>query len=454
MGRRWVNLSLASQASLAGGTMLVVALVLCALAMMSIVTENVITQRAATTALFVDSVVSPHLQELATTTLVSPETGAFLDDVMQQPAFISRFPYLDVWLSDGTIAYSNSHEIIGRRFPLPPGVKQALQGQVIASFTELGTEEHVGRNFKDDYSEIYIPIYLDKAGEVIGVAEIHELTAPLEEALLRSTILTCLAVLATASLVSAVLFSIVRHGSKTIELQKANLATRLRQSEALAAKYRKTREIARKASKSATEITDRYLRTLQADLHDGPVQLIALALLNLGSVRSTRLKEDRSKRLADIEEALSEALGEVRDIATGMTLPEIRDLDLGALIAKALLHSSAGGTKIVAEISVGEVRAPYPVNLCVYRFCQEGLSNALRHGVPGTTKMAATVIDGKIQVAISNRVRQNPDSAVARERFALGLDGLEARVTSFGGNFSFEKDTQQATLFMALEIVE
>jgi signal transduction histidine kinase len=68
--------------------------------------------------------------------------------------------------------------------------------------------------------------------------------------------------------------------------------------------------------------------------------------------------------------------------------------------------------------------------------------------------MAATVIDGKIQVVISNRVRQNPDSAVARERFALGLDGLEARVTSFGGNFSFEKDTQQATLFMALEIVE
>jgi hypothetical protein len=159
--------------------MLVVALVLCALAMMSIVTENVITQRAATTALFVDSVVSPHLQELATTTLVSPETGAFLDDVMQQPAFISRFPYLDVWLSDGTIAYSNSHEIIGRRFPLPPGVKQALQGQVIASFTELGTEEHVGRHFKDDYSEIYIPVYLDKAGEVIGVAEIHELTVTL-----------------------------------------------------------------------------------------------------------------------------------------------------------------------------------------------------------------------------------------------------------------------------------
>ena len=451
---RWVNLSLASQASLAGGTMLVVALVVCALAMMSIVTENVITQRAATTALFVDGVVSPHLQELATTVLVTPDTAAFLDNVMQRPAFISRFPYLDVWRSDGTIAYSNSHEIIGRRFPLPPGVQQALQGQVIATFTELGAEEHVARHFKDDYSEIYIPVYLDKAGEVIGVAEIHELTAPLEAALLRSAILTCLAVLATAALVSTVLFGIVRHGSNTIELQKADLASRLRQSEALAAKYRKTREIARNASKSITEITDRYLRTLQADLHDGPVQLIALALLNLGSVRNARLKEDRSRRLTDIEEALSEALGEVRDIATGLTLPEIRDLELGALIAKALMHSSAGGPKIVAEISVGEVRASYPINLCVYRFCQEGLSNALHHGVPGTTKIAATVIDGRIQVVISNRVRENPDSSVAHERFALGLEGLEARVTSFGGNFSFEKDAQQATLFMALEIVE
>ena len=265
--------------------------------MMSIITENMINQRSATTALLVDSVISPHLQELATQTLVSEEDKAYLDMIMLGPAFVNRFPYLDIWQEDGTIAYSNSSEIIGEKFPPPPGIERAMRGEVVASFSELGAEEHTQRHIEVDYSEVYIPIYRERSDTIIAVAETHELTAPLEAALLRSTILTSLAVLAAATIINSVLFGIVRRGSQTIEAQKTALKFRLKQTEALATKYQKSRQIARNASKTATEIADRYLRNLQAELHDGPLQLMTLAMLNLEFVAKTCVDHAVAPRL-------------------------------------------------------------------------------------------------------------------------------------------------------------
>ena len=81
------------------------------------------------------------------------------------------------------------------------------------------------------------------------------------------------------------LFSIVRDGSKTIDQQRVFLTERVAQLSDLLQQNEVLRQRVERAARSATEGTERLMRQVGSDLHDGPAQLIALALLRLDSLK-------------------------------------------------------------------------------------------------------------------------------------------------------------------------
>src|SRR5690606_83695 len=115
------------------------------------------------------------------------------------------------------------------------------------------------------------------------------------------------------------------------------------------------------------------LRTVGADLHDGPSQLISFATLKVERARRALTNDQREVELGDIETSLGQALNDIRNIATGLALPAIDDMPLADAISQAIgMHVERTGMDVGTDIELGTTRTTSPVNVCAFRFAQEG----------------------------------------------------------------------------------
>lgn len=460
----WRDRSLVSQFALAGGVVLLIAMVCCGLAVSSFVRTNVLNQRAAATVLFIDSVVTPQLQELATQRQMAPANKAVLDALMQKDQLGTRIPFLEIWLPDGTIAYSNSAELLGQQFALPAAADEAFLGRIVATFADLRAKEHITRHLQMPLIEIYSPVREYGSGRIIAVVEVHETPDVISGTLLDVSIRSWIAVALTCLAVAGSLFLIVKGGSDTIARQKQALSMRLREARELATQYQAMQVEAQRTSRTVTELNDRLMRDVGSDLHDGPSQLISFATLKVERARRARTESGREQELGDIEANLMRALDDIRNIAMGLLLPAIDNLDLGAVVGHAVdLHAKRTGETVSVDNSIGAIRAANAINVCVFRFVQEGLNNAFWHGRSGGTRVTAALSEDEVlTIQIVSRTASpsageplaDPQRERRNIRYGLGLKGLRARVQSLGGSLDFSIGELDACLSLSLDLRE
>jgi len=404
-----------------------------------IISRNVIDRKAATTALFMDSFLSPLNDYLAADGALPVSKRAELDRLLGRDDFESRFPHLEIWKEGGVVAYSRSPELIGRTFDPPAGLVAALAGEVSAHYTDLEADEHEARGFTSRYLEIYAPIREHLTGRIIAVAEIHEVTEPLDGKLWRLRLSSWLARIGATALIMAGLFWIVHRGNRIIMVQQDQLRERMADLERTSRHNRVLRERVQRASGRVAELTERYLRGLGADLHDGPAQLVGLAALKVEHVRRAATDVERERELLALESVLEDANSDIRAISKGLMLPEIEELPLEDVVRRAArAHERRTGT-IVAVRCADVIPSPPPaLKICAYRFVQEGLSNAFRHAGGNGQAVDCTVEGTVLRLSVEDRgcpgtVRPaGPDSG-------LGLAGLRERVESLGGTFRMDK---------------
>jgi signal transduction histidine kinase len=449
---RWRRLPLASQFLLGGGTLMLVAMLLCGILTTTFMTNNLVQRRGSAIAL-----ISQHIFALsvAASQDQSPSIEDFngLDALFARREFTAQFPHLDVWLPDGTIVYSNTPAIRLRNFPLPQPVIRAFAGETISEFSDVDTVDYREHGFDTDFIEVYFPLRNEQTGEIVAVAELRESTTALESALWSLTLASWATVGIISTIVMASLFSIVLEGSRTIDRHRRIQSKRLKQSHARAAQHRQLTEQAQRASKAVTELTDRYLRTVGTDLHDGPAQSIGFAVLKLEQVRKTPKAGDRNQAIDEIESALGGALQEIRAIATNLVLPDIGDLNLAEVINRAVqIHIQRTGIAIAVDSRVAGVHVDQQISVCVFRFIQEGLNNAFHHGLPEGQQVIASLQKGVLKLSIVNLYTMGERSTHA-DHLGIGLYGLRARVQSIGGNFVFVQNNGVTRLEMWLTSV-
>ncbi|WP_157813770.1 sensor histidine kinase [Sinorhizobium meliloti] len=399
------------------------------------ISRNTINRKAATTALFMDSFLSPLADQLASADVLPAEKRAELDLLLGREDFRSRFPYLDIWKEGGIIAYSTTPELVGRRFAPPAGLGEALAGEVSARYTDPEAAEHEVRNFTSRYLEIYAPIREHLTGRIIAVAEIHETTEPLEKRLWWLRLTTWLARIGVTALIMAGLFWVVYRGNRIIMVQQGQLRERLAEVERTSRKNRALRDRIQRASGRVSELTERYLRGLGADLHDGPAQLIGLATLKVEHVRRAGTAPKREEELQELDSILEDTLRDVRAISKGLILPEIEGLPLPEVIGRAArAHERRTGTAVAVRCEDIPQSFPNAAKICAYRFVQEGLNNAFRHAGANGQTVTCTVEDADLCLAVEDGGGMASGSA-ARPDSGLGLPGLRERVESLGGTF-------------------
>lgn len=450
---RWKSLSLASQFLLAGGLVTIFAMLVVGAFVTRLIENTVTRNSAATTALYVDSVIAPLLPDMQTTQALDDTVTRALDETLGQGALGTRLFSFRLWRSDGTILYSSNKGLAGKQFPLSNSLKTAFAGQMVAKFNRIDDVESVAeRNSGKPLLEIYNPVLQPWSGKVVAVSEFYEVANDFEWSLKQAWLLSWLAVALFTLTFFTILSIIVLRGSRTIDDQRRALSGRIRELSSLLEQNEALRARVQRATQRAAALNESYLRRIGADLHDGPAQLVAYASLRLDSqalVNPAAPPDERETSLRAIKASLNDAMSEIRSICSGLMLPHIETDSLTDLLKRAIAaHERRTGVSVALSLSETSDDLSTSAKICVYRFVQEALNNGYRHGGGTGQKVVQSLEDRQIVIEVADEGPGFDPEHVGPQK--LGLAGLRDRVESLGGIFQLLSSNRGTTVRMSL----
>lgn len=450
---RWNSQSLAKQFLLIGGIVAVVAMVLVGAFVTSLIEDAVTRNSAATTALYVDSVIAPLLPDMQTTKVLDDTAAHALDETLGQGALGNRLMSFRLWRADGTILYSNDKAMIGKQFALSEELKTAFAGKMVAQFNQLDDpEDEAERTTGKPLLEIYNPVLQPWSGQVVAVSEFYEIANDFEHSLSEARFHTWLAVAAFTLSFFVVLSAIVLRGSRTIESQRRSLRQRIDELSTLLSQNEALRGRLQRASRRTAALNESHLRRIGADLHDGPAQLVAFASLRLDSealLNPSTGAAAREREITAIKASLDEAMHEIRTICSGLVLPQIEAASLAEILNRIIrAHTQRTGSPVDLSLSNPPARLSPSAKICIYRFVQEALNNGYRHG-GGIAQHVLQRMQGDrviIEVADGGPGFDPEDIRPT----SLGLAGLRERIESLGGTFEIDANAPGTVIRMSL----
>ena len=446
----WARLSLAHQFAIAAFFVLTCGMIFLGIWVSNRIERGVVQNMANGAALYINSFIEPHAQSLLRARNLEWHESFALDLLLKDTPLGRRVPSIKIWRPDGTVAYSNDKTLVDRKFPMTARLQAALAGRVSAAVETA--EDAENRHIRAPGStliEIYSPIVGGNPARVYAVAEFYQIAEDLVAELQRSRRQSLYAVALTTLAMLSVLFAIVRRGSMTIVQQETRLRSKLVEISETLAENQRLNERIDEAHKRLVSINDMNMRRLGAELHDGPAQLISLALLRLDALRPAQSAENAAK-LLDFERvhgALTEALTEIREMSAGVTLPQLDTMTTNAVLHLAARnHERRSGTVVAVDLAPTP-DLPIALKACLYRIAQEGLNNAFRHAAGAGQTLITTFTSDILELQVSDTGPGFP--AVPRSGLRLGISGMRDRVTSVGGAFEIQSSPDQGTKLTA-----
>jgi signal transduction histidine kinase len=403
---------------------------------------------ASITALYLDSVVSPRLQVLASQPRLDPSDAQALNDLLTDTALGQHVVSFKVWSSDNEVLFSPTTELIGRQFPDEDGLPHALAGELAVTVSDLGENsnayerEHWGR-----LVEVYAPVRQVATGRIIAVNEFYMLPDDVETEVAGARLRSWAVVVALGVATYFVLVGIVKQGSDTIKRQQAALAKHVAELERLLTLNGHLHERVRRAAGRTTALNEQALRRISADLHDGPGQALALALLRLDALRSASVSthNDPAPDFDAVQSSVRAALADVRAISAGLRLPDLEPLSVAEIAERVVRdHEHRSGTPVNLQVHDTPQSAPLPIKIAVQRTLQEALSNATRHGQGTEVKVDLWSSQETLHLRVTDRGPGfSPDQLDMPGH--LGLAGMRERAELLGGSFDIESAPRRGT---------
>ena len=201
------------------------------------------------------------------------------------------------------------------------------------------------------------------------------------------------------------------------------------------------------AGAATTALNEQLLHRVAADLHDGPAQTLAYALMRLEEQLDGG--DGVHAERAIIHTALKSSLDDLRDIAAGLGVPGIADLTLTETVHRAVRDVARQTTQnIEATIADDLNTSSLATKITVYRLLQESLANCTRHAPGVTPRVRVWHEAGAVAVEIADQ-GSGFDPAVAAQSGRLGLAFMKERVRLLGGTFLLETAPGKGTRILA-----
>ena len=184
-------------------------------------------------------------------------------------------------------------------------------------------------------------------------------------------------------------------------------------------------------------------RRLERDIHDGPQQ--RLVRLRMDLARAQRQAEkDPAAASAIIQGAMDQTqqtLDELRQLSRGIAPPVLVDRGLAAAITEAATRSAVPVT-VSTELSQD---LPDHVSQAAYFVVSESLANLNKHSGATVAGVEARVVDGSLQVRISDNGIGGASTAKGH-----GLAGLVERLSGVDGRLTLTSPTGGPTTVEAM----
>lgn len=195
------------------------------------------------------------------------------------------------------------------------------------------------------------------------------------------------------------------------------------------------------ANSRAVELNEQFLRRIGSDIHDGPAQSIGYAVLRLDRITKGQTSSEFKQEFHVVKEALTNSLTEIRGISSGLVLPELEQMTLEECF-KTVVRRHAEHSEIIVSQYYKDLPEDIalPVKISAYRFVQEGLNNAHRHGRAKKCRVSAYVKDGVLHLSLKDNGMGFRKSQLSAQDGHLGLMGLKDRIESLGGRFSINSE--------------
>jgi signal transduction histidine kinase len=411
------------------------------------VEESVVHRMGGVTGLYVDSFVAPHVQSLVGANDLREADRTALNALLTKTPLGKRIVAFKIWRPDGRVLYSTDSSLMGRTFPIGEGLTEALAGRVHSEVSELSAAENIAEvNKWPRLIETYTPIHAVGLGKVIAVAEFYQRVDEVMHEAGAARRQSWLVVAPTTAVMYLLLFILVNRGSQTIDLQRRELNEKVAQLTALNVQNEQLHDRVRRAAASTTALNENFLRRISADLHDGPGQDLGFALMRFESIsdicsKCPGGKEGRlsaSAALRPINSAIESALADLRSISAGLLLPEIDQLCINAIAARAVRdYESKTGIKVALIVTHINTAASLPVKIALYRLLQESLANGFRHAAGAGQRVEIKSENSRLLVEISDSGPGFDRRAAAKDGH-LGLAGMRERVEVLGGSFDLQ----------------
>lgn len=414
--------------------------------------QSILWRSSGVAAMYVADLLAPLLQDLDTTGEISDLDFDGLDAMLLTSSMRKRVVAVKIWNRDGVVLYSTNRAAIGSRFPPEDSLVRAFRGEIISEVGEASAESADEFRGNANLFEVYAPIHDKQTGEVTAVAEFYEDSVGLQETVAAAQfdtwVITCL-VLACNSMA---FFVIVRGGSQTIRRQGADLSRRIEEAWLAAEREAVLRDRIEQGAKKAIEENERFLQALGADLHDGPAQLIALALLHLdrqgASYRQGATPDDGT--LDRVQSALTAAMRDLREIIAGMYLSDVGLQPLTQGIDLTVRnHEARTGTRVKVRCANLPTDMASPLKVCICRFIQEGLSNSFRHAGGVGQSVLVEGGAGFVRTTVSDEGPGMATIATPDKGPHFGLDSLRRRLESLKGTLTVSNLSHHGTRLVA-----
>jgi signal transduction histidine kinase len=414
------------------------------------ISDRVISRTSALTALYVDSFVSPYLQELRTGHDISDQDAARLDQLLAESSLGEKIVSFKVWHRDGDIVWSRDETLIGQRFPITDDLAVALGGGIHTEMSDLSDAENARERIAwNELLETYTPLRANSTGEVIGVVEFYQHPGDLNAEIASSQRNGWFIVGGSTAIMYLLLVGMVAGASSTISRQHGNLQHFAEQNASLA-------EHVRLAAMRKSETDELLLKRVAQDLHDGPAQDVSMALLRLDSLARSPVTTASPVPNVDLmRTALASALTEIRQICAGLRLPEMEALALGDVIRKAVNeHEQKTGDTVSLSICAGLPEVGLATKIALYRVTQEALNNAHLHAAVKEERAEVRITDGWLHLEIVDK----GDGTVTQEKpltgrqipgAPLGIRGMTERIEMLGGTLQVTTTAGKGTTVRA-----
>ena len=417
--------------------------------------NSAVNRAAAILAVYVESIFAAQLHDWPNGEILDKESHALLDRIFVEGPLRREVLRFKLWDASGRIDYSNDNAQIGLRFPVSGRLAAAFTGTLQARISDLNQADNLSEHaLGTQLLEVYVPIRSGVHGNIIAVAEFYlsmdNLKKEIRVAQQRSWALVVFANLA----IYLFLYSLVHRANNTIQEQQRDLRNQLDQLRAALEENDQMRERLREAGVGTTTLNEEFLLRIAADLHDGPAQTIAFALMRFDEFAATcpdcaMTSGNSAKEFQSIKSALQSSLQDVRRISSGLAIPGMEELSLTEIARLAVLDfERISGQTIQKEIDETMTKAPISVKITVYRLLQESLINCWRHAPGGSPSVQVQQANDQVLITITDHgAGFDPQSAAVAGR--LGLAFMRERVRLLGGLFDIDSARGKGTCIHA-----